>query len=475
MKIFAISCLSLLAFMSPLATDARAENLFAPLNKVYDVDSKSNVFGVRRQGTGRMNTNLLSKIFNPDRKGVNQVPLRMLDGSQSTLQLRRQPANNVDGIQIVSGIVDGEGHNMATLVNDNGELRGRIWKNGKLFRLNGETNGEYRLSEISIAKMSNSSDTITPVLSEAQKNQNQQSMAAQGNLPPEDEPIDLLVLMTSKAIKDLGGREKAVAEMNLIIAETNNIYRQSGVTKSPMFRTVGVLALPWKENNNAAVDLKTWRSDIRILSIRNKLGADLVAFITAPDDYGSLCGVGYIGPGPDNAFTDPIPELGFSVSVLACMLTNMVFPHEIGHNLGARHDRHIDPGKGDNHGYVNLEKEWHTVMAYPHSCLEKLKKRCKALPYFSNPGIQYESDPIGIPGGQADSADNVTIIRRNKRIVASYKPRADAPSTNTSSSSVNKSSTSNDVRKVGGIILESATRSRQQAKPGNGKERVIKW
>jgi peptidyl-Asp metalloendopeptidase len=478
MKRLIIHSLALLASASILASAASAENLFAPLNKVYDVDARSSAYGIRRQGKGNMNTNLLTRIFNSGSGDVSQVPLQMLDGSKSTLQLRRQQSNNVGGIQIVSGIVDGKSHNMATLANNNGELRGRIWKDGQLFRLNGERNGEYRLSEINIARMSNSNDTIAPGARDVQQGQSQlrqsqQRLSGQDSLPPEDEPIDLLLFVTTKAIKDLGGDKKANSEMELMVAEANNIYRLSGVTKGQMFRLVGIVPLPWKENNDASIDLVEWRSAKPILSIRNKSGADLVAFITSPEDYGGLCGMGFIGPDVDN--TEAFPELGYSISVLPCILTNLVFPHEIGHNMGAWHDRHVDPRKGNNHGHINLEKKWRTVMAYPAHCWKTLKEDCPSVPYFSNPRMTYKEDRLGVEPGQENSADNVTAIRRNKRVVASYRPRADAKASSKGKPSGQATSTTSASRNIGGINLEPASQSQKAVKSRNGKERKIKW
>ena len=460
------------ALLCSAISPAWAENLFAPLNEVYEVNQSKSAFGIKKQGTGRLNTNLLSDIFNPRNNKVRQVPLQMLDGSQSTLHLRRQESGNVGGIQIVSGIVDGESHNMATLVNNRGELRGRIWKDGKLFRLYSNKSGRYRLSEINSANLPEGKDTIEAEQLEGFRNSNSQKRQAKAPVASENEPIDLLLFVTKRAIKELGGREKAMPEMELLIAETNNIYQQSGASDGPMFRVVGLYPFPLKEHDDIEADLTLWRSNKALLSFRNSLGADLVAFITAPNDP-NYCGMGFIGP--DASDPEAYPELGYSISVLDCALTNLTFAHELGHNMGARHDRFADPSDGDNHGFVNLKQKWRTVMAYSMECWVKNKEGCPKVPYFSNPGLKYSNSPLGKRRGQPDSADNAEAIRRNKQLVASYRPRADAEDGERASASTATSSNRRtpETNTIGGIILESAA-PRNQRK-SSGKERVIKW
>ena len=470
MKRLTCSLLSLLAATGIVASEVSAENLFAPLNKVYDVDAKSNAYGIRRQGTGNMNTNLLSEIFNPGRRGVSQVPLQMLDGSQSTLQFRRQQGTNVDGIQIVSGVVDGEGHNMATLVNDGGELRGRIWKDGQLYRLRGDRSGEYSLSEIKNPNKRVGTDTIDI----GKEKVGNQASSEQANIPlaPEGEPIDIAIMITNKAIKDLGGEAKAESELRMLIAETNNIFRQSGITEGNLLRLVGIVPVPFRGSDKLLLDLGYWKSQKWVMATRNKLGADLVSFITAPK-VTRVCGVGFIGPEPGSPGF--YPEIGYSLSALECVVADLTFVHEVGHNLGARHDRYVDGTKGINHGYVNMEKKWRTVMAYSNQCYDNNKLRCPEIPYFSNPGLEYQSKKLGVSGDIDKATDNASSIKRNIRLIAAYRARADA---NTSSSGKNgRQGTSSLSRpaKVGGIILEPASQSQSQAKPRDGKERKIKW
>ena len=149
MKHLSLVCMVLAVCGLLSVQPGQAENIFAPLNKVRNVDDKGNGFGVRRQGQGRMNTNLLHDLFNPESAPAGRarkVLLPMLDGSRSTLKIEDRKRENVGGVQIISGVLEGSPHDMATLVNDNGRIRGRIWKNGKLFRLDGEKSGDYRMS-----------------------------------------------------------------------------------------------------------------------------------------------------------------------------------------------------------------------------------------------------------------------------------------------------------------------------------------
>jgi len=464
-------CLPALLICMVAATDSLAENLFQPLNKVYDVeDSRS---GVRRQGEGRMDTNLLHKLFNPgadEAEQVNQVPLQMLDGSRAMLQLRTPStetggAGDMGGIQIVSGMVDGSDHNMATLVNQNGNISGRIWKDGTLYRVKGDRNGDYRLSEINIGHLPQGDDTIEVP---AAQMSDARMRARQQPVPRVDEPIDLMLLITERAFAKLGKPEVAKRELAMLLAETNNIYKRSGITDGQMFRLVGFQVIPYKGRKGLRDDLTFFATWEPVIRYRNKVGADLVAIMTAPER-SNVCGVGFIGPEATNPV--PLPELGISITDVACAFSNLSFAHELGHNLGARHDWFVDPSKGNNHGYVNQAKKWRTVMAYDKVCREKHKYSCPEVPLFSNPRLSHKGDAAGVEQGQAEAADNVAALRLSRTVVAAYRPRADGPSGPSVSSGTPAAKTPD---KIGGIVIDKAGPASAPGKK-DGKERKIKW
>lgn len=66
--------------------------------------------------------------------------------------------------------------------------------------------------------------------------------------------------------------------------------------------------------------------------------------------------------------------------------------HEIGHMLGARHDRGTDSSDRPfkwGHGYISPDYKWRTVMAYDNC------GRCPRILRWSNPNVQYNGYPTG--------------------------------------------------------------------------------
>ncbi len=99
------------------------------------------------------------------------------------------------------------------------------------------------------------------------------------------------------------------------------------------------------------------------------------------------------------------------------------FTHEVGHLLGANHERGIIPDAipgptGYNYGYVDLGR-FRDVMAYGNECDDK-GRPCPAIKYFSNPNVSYEGRPVGVADSNAAAADNARKITEILPFVAQH-------------------------------------------------------
>ena len=237
-----------------------------------------------------------------------------------------------------------------------------------------------------------------------------------------DATIDVLVVYTPAAARRLGATDAVDARIDLLIAETNEAFRASGVR--PRVTLVGRSEVPYIETGDSSVDLGRLAHPSdghmdRVHSMRRRTGADLVHLLVGESDVGGRAG--------DD----------FSLSVAG--FSARVFAHELGHNMGLNHDRYEEaPGVGasPNYGYVNqrafeggapASSRWRTIMAYPDQCSDA-GSYCREVMRFSNPRQRLHGDPLGIPfrsgpWGLTGPADAAAWLNRVGRMVAARRHR----------------------------------------------------
>jgi hypothetical protein len=161
--------------------------------------------------------------------------------------------------------------------------------------------------------------------------------------------------------------------------------------------------------------------------LRDSVCADEVVLIVANNAY---CGLAFL--------QEPI-SAGFAGSAFAmvsrqCATGYYSFAHEMGHNMGARHDWFVDDTSSVytyNHGYVNSIDRWRTIMAYNAECSNQ-GFNCTRVQYWSNPGVLLGGDPLGVPVGTSTTctegvlnpvcdADNHLILDRSALTVANFR------------------------------------------------------
>jgi hypothetical protein len=126
----------------------------------------------------------------------------------------------------------------------------------------------------------------------------------------------------------------------------------------------------------------------------------------------------------------------FSIAARHCAVGNYSFAHELGHNMGARHDWYVDDAQNSpfqyNKGYVNVPGQWRTIMAYNNECQDR-GGSCTRLQYWSNPDVQYGGEAMGVPAGTSVSckkndlnhprcdADNRQTLNNTAYTVANFR------------------------------------------------------
>ena len=246
-----------------------------------------------------------------------------------------------------------------------------------------------------------------------------------------DVTIDVAVIYTPAAREDAGSRAAIEADIDLMIAETNQAFATSGVHQRLVL--VDRSEVPYTETYGS-LDLNRLRDpddghldEAHVL--RDLTGADLVHLIVAS-------GVGGIA----------VLQGAFGVTLR--FGGSPVFAHELGHNMGLLHDRyqHHHYGGGVSphpaYGYVNQQafvaggrgaRRWRTIMSYPAQCIYAYTG-CQQLLRFSNPRQSYNGDPLGIPHGAGGSgvtgpADAAAVLNATGPAVALWRDRPTRPPT----------------------------------------------
>ena len=216
--------------------------------------------------------------------------------------------------------------------------------------------------------------------------------------------IDVMMLYTKRAASHYMMRPQDMLEV--AFARVNDTFRNSGIGNVSV-RLVYSQEVDYDERgSNEFVDLyhmvdgDTPFKDIRRL--RDEKRADIVGLIV---DDPTGCGL--------STRVAPDPEEAYFVVHYACAAITISIAHEIGHILGARHDRLTDPINTPfpyGHGYADGNK-WRDIMSYSESC-----DGCLRIPYWSNPRVLYNGEPTGTP-----TEDNARVILEQAERVSKFR------------------------------------------------------
>lgn len=216
--------------------------------------------------------------------------------------------------------------------------------------------------------------------------------------------VDLLVGHTPAATAGAGGEAGIRMLVELAVAESNDAFERSDVRVR--LRLVGLVSVDYVESGELRTDLTRltraddgWMDEVQRL--RDSHAADIVCLVTESEKSNQFAGMA-------NQLRNvevPSLQMGYTVCLRPYLLGNYTLAHEIGHLLGANHDRDTSPEGGLLNGaygarFVVDRQTYRTVMAYRPGI---------QIPHFSNPTVAYRDVPTGV-GGVTDNASTLNYV-----------------------------------------------------------------
>lgn len=205
--------------------------------------------------------------------------------------------------------------------------------------------------------------------------------------------VDVLVVYTPVVLAKLGSHAACKSKAQAGVNSENSTFGRSGIVHH--MRLVNAREVNHVSSGNLATELSWVAGSAEVAALRNEVGADLVAYMSETDIHGML-GIAQ-GAGP--------------FSSMYYSTFSGVWPHEVGHNQGAGHDKANGGGKypySHGHYWNNGTKVVGTIMSYTGS----------RISYFSNPDIFYQGFSTGVTNDQ----DNARTINEFDTTVAGWKP-----------------------------------------------------
>ena len=243
--------------------------------------------------------------------------------------------------------------------------------------------------------------------------------AAKEGTPPKIEPIslakrramaakkitiDVLVLHTDRVVSKYIDFEKDLIALS--VEQTNDAFVNSGLGNLKL-RLVHTEKVDYDESTGQHFDHLYRMVDgvdafKKVRALRDEKRADVVALFV---DDASGCGLSTrVAADADESFV---------VVHHSCSALTYTLAHEIGHIIGARHDKALDQNTSPfpyGHGYVNGAK-WRDIMSYKSSC-----NGCPRLPFWSNPTINIRGERAG-----TIETDNARVILEQAERVSKFR------------------------------------------------------
>ncbi|HEY9706181.1 MAG TPA: M12 family metallo-peptidase [Allocoleopsis sp.] len=220
--------------------------------------------------------------------------------------------------------------------------------------------------------------------------------------------LDLMIVYTPNARQYEGGTSGINNLINLAVTQANQAFSNSGVNTK--LRLVHSQEINYNETGNGELDLERLQGKNDgymnvVHTLRDNYGADIVSLFVSDSDVG---GIAYIMN--ENFMNEDFSAYAFSLVQTDAARYNYSLSHEIGHILGATHDRANSDSPGIfpySYGYI-ANSGTGDIMSYSDNRIN----------YFSSPNITLNN---GEKLGRSDLEDVVKTFNQTRLIAAKWR------------------------------------------------------
>jgi hypothetical protein len=293
----------------------------------------------------------------------------------------------------------------------------------------------FAISTVNESYLINKDSTENSILDETAITQKVNADICLASTPicPATTVVDIMVVFTPQAKTAWGGLAQSKSFVATAITNFNTSLTSSGVNNL-LINLVYCEEITYSESGNISTDLTRFRTEgdgfmDTVASLRSSYGADLCALVTSTPT--NTCGLGYV----NNSNTNYSANSAFCVGIYSCVVSNFSLAHEYGHNMGLQHDWYVNNSTNPcehHHGYTNKtainlgaastsSQRWRTIMAYNTECADA-GISCTRINRWSNPGLNYNTEPTGIAIGQPKPSNEAFGFVRFGCVVGAFMP-----------------------------------------------------